>query len=100
MTTQTTPTVVLRLTGTYGFKTLPNSLGLIEVFDTGSVRWTVRGADGGARPLVDITLAPEVFENATIERGGKIIVGEHLALTVGSTERAEKLITAVRSRTS
>jgi hypothetical protein len=86
------------MTASIGVRGSNAPLGSAVVQENGDVIWTVTGADGGGAPLIVYTIPAAVLVGSTAEVGGFISLGEgQRVIVVGSQERAERLLAAVRS---
>ena len=74
-----------------------NSLGNLELLDTGEVRWSLYGADGGGRPLLTLTIAPTLIDKARISHTGAMTLTDEWSIDLRSQERAERFRDAVRN---
>lgn len=92
-----TKNIVLSMTATAISGVRRNSIGRLELLDTGEVVWSLRGADGGGRALLTLNIAPSLIDKAEITHSGVLILTEGWSLDLGSQDRAERLRNAVRN---
>lgn len=89
--------IALSMTATASSQGRLPTHGTVDVLDTGEVRWTLRGADGGGRALLTLVIEPTLIDTATITPSGGMLLTEGWVLNFGSRERAERLRQSVRN---
>lgn len=91
------PQIIVSMNASAVSHTRLSTLGRLEILDTGEVRWVLRGADGGGRPLLTLVIDPNLIDKAQVTPAGAFLLADGWTISVGSVERANRLKESVRN---